>query len=153
LFGLVVRVSLCSHPLTLLPPSLLGLYPVLSIRFAGDPKQIVYERLTQEQIDEKVFLSDLIESEVLPVYESCQRKLALVYSSVLQWNMKARFESGIHFDEAAFYELLYKFITHSVRKWRLGDVPLCPPGLWKEIDVELGRVFRGKTLLPPRVLY
>ena len=35
-------------------------------------------------------------------------------------------------------------MTHTIRKWRIGDVPLCPSLLWKEVDVELGRVFRGK---------
>lgn len=95
-------------------------------------------------MDEKVAAAELAESQIVPLYEACQNKLALVYSAVLQWNMAARFEKATHFDEAAFYELLYKFMTHTIRKWRIGDVLLCPSALWKEVDVELGRVFRGK---------
>ena len=112
-------------------------------RFAGHIRQHEYERMPQEQVDETVKSADLTISKVLPAYEAAQNKLALVYSAVLQWNLQAKFDNNLKFDESAFYELLYKLMTHAVRKWRVGDIPLCPSALWKEIDVELGRVFRG----------
>ena len=56
--------------------------------------------MSQDEIDEKVAAADLAESELIPLYEECHNKLALVYSAVLQWNLAARFDKSTHFDEA-----------------------------------------------------
>ena len=38
---------------------------------------------------------------------------------------------------------MYKFVSHVIRKFTVNQKALCPNTMWKELDIELGRVFRG----------
>jgi len=69
--------------------------------------------------------------------EMAQETLGLKYSEVLRFNLEYKFDPGNKpFDEAAFYETMYKFVSHTVRAFKKVN-----PTLWKELDIELGRLF------------
>lgn len=66
------------------------------------------------------------------------------YAEVLRANLAVKFSQTTKpFDETAFYEAVYKFVSAVIRKFTINQKTLCPQHMWKELDVELGLVFRG----------
>ena len=98
-------------------------------------------------------------------------QLGFRYAEVLRDNLAAKFDvESTPFDETAFFEVsagevaggsadlrfgmcvcvrdcqaVYKFVSHVIRKFTVNQKALCPQIMWKELDIELGRVFRGEV--------
>lgn len=74
-----------------------------------------------------------------------QTALGLKYAEVLRANLEHKFDVNTKpYDETAFYEAVYKFVNYTVRQYRVNQKLLCPPAMWKELDVVLGCIFRGE---------
>jgi len=91
--------------------------------------------------------------DAIPIAEEekkeAQTALGLKYAEVLRANLAVKFDVNTKpYDETAFYEAVYKFVNHTIRQYRVDQNGtknmLCPPAMWKELDVELGRIFRGE---------